>query len=35
MEFSAEFMQVPPVRNYELREKWRNEGHTLFISDVN
>jgi hypothetical protein len=35
MEFSAEFVQVPPVRNYELRESRRSEDHTLLINDVN
>jgi hypothetical protein len=35
MEFSAEFVQEPPVRNYDLREEWRGEGHTLLINEVN
>jgi hypothetical protein len=28
MEFSAEFVQVPAVRNFELRENRRSEGRT-------
>jgi hypothetical protein len=31
MEFSAEFVQVPPVRHFELRETRRSEGRTWVL----